>query len=117
MKKLKDYFEVLVASFIFAAILITKSDFYNTVIVLLEFIVIIEVIQMIFIFFKKQRVKIRYMVDTSIIYSIRELLIAFIHQNIDHIRVTVLLSIIFALFLLRYLSIKITYTVTSQNQP
>lgn len=115
MKQIKDYIELIIAAIIFLIIIMTHSSFYDSIKLLLEFIVIVEVVQMIFVFIKRRRIKIRYMIDVSIIYSLRELLISITHQQIDYMRVSILLAIIFLLFILRYLSIKITYPQPLQN--
>jgi uncharacterized membrane protein (DUF373 family) len=116
MKKLyeiRKYIDLVVAVSIFAVLLIVGGDFTKTIIILLELIVIIEVTQMIFQFFKKNRIKIRYMVDAAIIYAIRELMIAITHQHIDTTKISLLIFILFSLFFMRYLSIKITYSSSS----
>ena len=57
MSFLKNYIEIIVATTIFLAIILTHSHFYNAIKILLEFIVIIEVVQMFFVFLKRQRIK------------------------------------------------------------
>ncbi len=57
--------------------------------------------------------KIRYMIDASMIYSLRELLISITNQNIDYLRLIAILGVIFVLFIFRYMSIKITYISNS----
>ena len=107
---IKEYLEILVALIIFGIVLFFKFDFYDVLALLLELMVIIEVTQMLFIFFKRQRIKIRYMIDASIIFFIRELLIATTtHKPIKVVAIYVILIGIF--FFFRYLSLKITYEV------
>ena len=79
--------------------------------IILELMVIIEVMQMLFVFFKKQRIKIRFKVDASIIFFIRELLISTtIHKPLDEILLYV--GLIGVFFFFRYLALNVTYCET-----
>ncbi len=109
MKKIFLYADILAACIIFSAVLFLKLNFYNIVLFLLEFMVIIELVQMVMIFFKRQRIKIRYMVDASIIYIIRELMISLTEYHKDFKLITFYLFLIGAFFFFRFLAIKITY--------
>jgi uncharacterized membrane protein (DUF373 family) len=83
-------------------------NFYHVLALILELIVIIEVVQMLFVFFKKQRIKIRFMVDAAIIFFIRELLLCTItHKELKIVVVYVCLIGVF--FFFRFLSLKVTY--------
>jgi len=105
----KKYADIILASIIFVFILIMKYDFYKILALILEFMVIIEVTQMLFVFFKKQRIKIRYMIDASIIFFIRELLIATTtNKSFKVIGLYVVLIGVF--FFFRYLSLNVTYS-------
>ncbi len=106
--------DLVVASMIFITLIITGADFTKTIILLLELIVIIEVTQMIFLFFKKHRIKLRYMIDTAIIYILRELMISITHEHIDMLKVSTIIASLFALFFMRYLAITITYSSKMQ---
>jgi len=108
-EKLYQYIDITIALIIFITLIIIGGNFTVAIIMLLELIVIIEVVQMIFQFFKKHRIKIRYMVDAAIIYAIRELMICMTHEHLDVTKTTIVISTLFALFFMRYLSIKITY--------
>jgi uncharacterized membrane protein (DUF373 family) len=114
MNTLKEYAEIYTAIALFAVIMIMKLDFYAVLAMVLELMVIIEVIQMLFVFFKKQRIKIRYMVDASIIFFIRELLISTTTHK--PLKVTVLyVALIGVFFFFRYLSLRVTYCETGEN--
>ncbi len=105
---IKDYAEIILAVIVFCFILVMKCDFYYVLALLLELMVIIEVVQMLFVFFKKQRIKIRFMVDASIIFFIRELLISTtIHKPLDEILLYV--GLIGVFFFFRYLALNVTY--------
>jgi uncharacterized membrane protein (DUF373 family) len=108
MRFIKEYLEIAVALIVFAVVLIFKLDFYSVLALILELMVIIEVMQMLFVFFKKQRIKIRFMVDASIIFFIRELLIATTtHKPIRIILLYV--GLIGVFFFFRYLALNVTY--------
>ncbi|MBP7784286.1 MAG: hypothetical protein KA040_04255, partial [Aliarcobacter sp.] len=72
INKIKDYFsnnfEVLAAMIIFAGILIAGIEFYKAIILMLEFIVIMEVVKMISDFIKKETLRLRFVVDIFIIF-------------------------------------------------
>ncbi|WP_024789488.1 MULTISPECIES: phosphate-starvation-inducible PsiE family protein [unclassified Lebetimonas] len=106
--------EIIIASLLFLFILIFHYDFYHLVSLILEYIVIIEVVQMLFVFFKRQRIKLRYMIDAGIIFFIREVFILVVgHKNEKTIFSLVALIGIF--FFFRYLSIKITYKAEKEE--
>ncbi|EDM23440.1 hypothetical protein FE773_02115 [Caminibacter mediatlanticus TB-2] len=111
MKKyINQYLEILIALIIFGIIIFYKFDFYKVLALILELMVIIEVTQMLFIFFRRQRIKIRYMIDASILFFVRELLISTTtHKPLKIVIMYVGLIGIF--FFFRYLSLKITYEV------
>ena len=113
MKLIKEYAEIILAVIIFCFILIMKYDFYQVLALLLELMVIIEVMQMLFVFFKKQRIKIRFMVDASIIFFIRELLIATtLHKSLETIMLYI--GLIGVFFFFRYLALNVTYYETDK---
>jgi uncharacterized membrane protein (DUF373 family) len=70
-----QYVEIITASILFLFLVIFHYDFYYLVSLILEYIVLIEVVQMLFVFFKRQRIKLRYMIDAAIIFFIREIFI------------------------------------------
>ena len=109
MKKLFLYIDILIATILFLIILIFHLDFYKIVLLLLEFMVLVELTQMLFIFFKRQRIKIRYMIDASIIYIIRELLISITSHPNDLKSILLYTSLIGVFFVFRFLAIKVTY--------
>jgi uncharacterized membrane protein (DUF373 family) len=106
--------EIIIASLLFLFLLIFHYDFYHLVSLILEYIVIIEVVQMLFVFFKRQRIKLRYMIDAGIIFFIREVFILVVgHKNEKTIFSLVALIGIF--FFFRYLAINITYKAEKEE--
>lgn len=110
IQKISDYFssnfEVLVATVIFLVIFIAGHDFYRAIILMLEFIVIMEVVKMISDFIKKETLRLRYVIDIFIIFLIREVIILSANKNRDYFDIVFLLFVIFVFFLFRILSIK-----------
>jgi len=110
MNILRIPIEVIVGIFIFSLIIYFKFDFYQAVVLMLELMVIIEIVQMLFVFLKRQRIKIRYIIDASLIFFIRELLIAVTNKSSTN-KILLYVGLIGVFFFFRYLSLKITYKV------
>ena len=110
INKIKDYFsnnfEVLAAMIIFAGILIAGIEFYKAIILMLEFIVIMEVVKMISDFIKKETLRLRFVVDIFIIFLIRDVIILTTNKNRDYFDITFLLLVILIIFMFRNLAIK-----------
>ena len=118
--KLKDftgsYFEVLVAAIIFAIILMTHTTFSSAIILMLEFIVVIEVVKMISDFIRKKKLRLRFVLDIFIIFLIREVIILSTNPNRDYFDITFLLFVIFIFFVFRILAIKFSPGVIKISQ-
>ena len=110
INKIKDYFsnnfEVLAAMIIFAGILIAGIEFYKAIILMLEFIVIMEVVKMISDFIKKETLRLRFVIDIFIIFLIRDVIILTTNKNRDYFDISFLLFVIFVFFIFRILAIK-----------
>lgn len=110
IRKISDYFssnfEVLIAVVIFFVILIAGHDFNKAIILMLEFIVIMEVVKMISDFIKKETLRLRFVIDIFIIFLIREVIILSANKNRDYIDIVFLLFVIFIFFLFRILALK-----------
>jgi uncharacterized membrane protein (DUF373 family) len=108
--KIKEYFssnfEVLAATIIFVGILVTGHDFYKAIILLLEFIVIMEVVKMISDFIKNQKLRLRFVIDIFIIFLIRDVIILTTDLNKDYFDISFLLMVISVFFIFRILAIK-----------
>jgi uncharacterized membrane protein (DUF373 family) len=108
--KIKNYFstnfEVLAATIIFIGIFVVGTDFYKAIIMMLEFIVIMEVVKMISDFIKKEALRLRYVIDIFIIFLIRDVIILSTNKNRDYFDITFLLFVIFIFFIFRILAIK-----------
>ncbi|QKF65824.1 putative membrane protein [Arcobacter venerupis] len=110
LNKIKNYFstnfEVLAAMLILIIVLIVGIDFYKAIILMLEFIVIMEVVKMISDFIKKETLRLRYVIDIFIIFLIRDVIILTTNKNRDYFDITFLLFVIFVFFVFRILAIK-----------
>lgn len=110
LAKIKAYFrsnyEVLVAFIIFATIMVTGIQFYKAIILMLEFIVVMEVVKMISDFIKKEKLRLRFVIDIFIIFLIRDVIILSTDVNKDYFDITFLLLVIFVFFIFRILAIK-----------
>lgn len=110
INKIKNYFsnnfEVLAAMIIFIGIFIAGVEFYKAIILMLEFIVIMEVVKMISDFIKKETLRLRYVVDIFIIFLIRDVIILTTNKNRDYFDITFLLFVILIFFMFRILAIK-----------
>ena len=110
INKIKNYFstnfEVLAAMIILMLILIAGIEFYKAIILMLEFIVIMEVVKMISDFIKKETLRLRFVVDIFIIFLIRDVIILTTNKNRDYFDITFLLLVIFIFFMFRILAIK-----------
>jgi len=110
IRKISNYFssnyEVLIATTIFLVILIAGHDFYRAIILMLEFIVVMEVVKMISDFIKRETLPLRFVIDIFIIFLIREVIILSANKNRDYVDIVFLLFVIFVFFLFRILAIK-----------
>lgn len=108
--KIKEYFssnfEVLAAVIIFIGIIASGKEFYKAIILMLEFIVIMEVVKMVSDFIKKETLRLRYVIDIFIIFLIRDVIILSTNKNRDYFDIIFLLFVIFVFFIFRILAIK-----------
>ena len=120
INKISNYFssnfEVLVATVIFLTVVIAGNDFYSAIILMLEFIVIMEVVKMISDFIRKETLRLRYVLDIFIIFLIREVIILSANKNKDYFDIVFLLFVIFIFFIFRIFSIKFSPFGKDENK-
>ena len=118
--KIKAYFssnfEVLAATIIFVAIFATGLEFYKAIILMLEFIVVMEVVKMISDFIKKHKLRLRFVIDIFIIFLIRDVIILSTNVNKDYFDIGFLLIVIFVFFIFRILAIKFSPGGNKKNK-
>jgi uncharacterized membrane protein (DUF373 family) len=110
INKIKHYFssnfEVLTAILIFTGIFIAGLPFHKAIILMLEFIVIMEVVKMISDFIKKEKLRLRFVIDIFIIFLIRDVIILSTNIHRDYFDISFLLFVIFVFFIFRIFAIK-----------
>jgi uncharacterized membrane protein (DUF373 family) len=110
INRIKNYFshnfEVLAAAVVFAFILLAQIQFYKAIILMLEFIVIMEVVKMISDFIKNHKLRLRFVIDIFIIFLIRDVIILSTDVHKDYFDISFLLGVIFIFFIFRILAIK-----------
>ncbi len=72
---------------------------------MLEFIVIMEVVKMISDFIKKEKLRLRYVIDIFIIFLIRDVIILSTNEEKNYFDIGFLLAVIFVFFIFRILAI------------
>lgn len=105
-KFLKDNYQIFLSVVIFISIILFNIPFYKAIILMLEFIVIIEVVKMISDFIEKRKIRLRFAIDIFIIFLIRDVIILTTNPQKDYIDITFLLGIIFAFFIFRIMAVK-----------
>ena len=110
VNKIKTYFstnfEVLAATVVFIFILASGMQFHKAIILMLEFIVIMEVVKMISDFIKKEKLRLRFVIDIFIIFLIRDVIILSTNIHRDYFDIAFLLFTIFVFFIFRIFAIK-----------
>lgn len=108
--KIKTYFstnfEVLIATIIFILIFAVGLPFHKAIILMLEFIVVMEVVKMISDFIKKEKLRLRFVIDIFIIFLIRDVIILSTDKHRDYFDISFLLFVIFIFFIFRIFAIK-----------
>jgi len=111
---LKNYY-LIIAVIIFLSTLLTKIEFYKVVILLLEFIVILEVVKMVADFIENQKVRLRFIIDMFIIFLIRDVVILSSYPNKKHEDILFLLLVIFIFFIFRVFALYYSPTAISKR--
>lgn len=113
---IRKYTEIFISALIFAAILIMHYDFYKAIILMLEFIVIIEVVKMVSDFILKRNLHLRFVIDVFIIFLIRDVIILSTHKEKEYEDILFLLFIIFVFFIFRVFTVKYSPTRFLKNK-
>lgn len=99
-------YEVLAAAIIFVMVAFSGYKFQQVIVLMLEFIVIMEVMKMISDFIKKEKLRLRFVIDIFIIFLIRDVIITASKPDKDYFTILFLLFVIFVFFIFRILAIK-----------
>jgi len=117
MKKLiKNNYEIILGIAIFIAIMVSHIAFYKAIILLLEFIVILEVVKMTMDFINKNKLSLRYIIDVFIIFLIRDIVILVTNENYNKDKILFLLFIVASFFIFRVISIKYSPILYKKNK-
>ena len=111
---IKNYY-LIIAIGIFVSVLSTKIDFYKAVILLLEFIVILEVVKMVSDFIENQKVRLRFVIDMFIVFLIRDVVILTSYPEKKHEDILFLLFVIFVFFIFRVMALFYSPTVIKKQ--
>ncbi len=114
-KFLKDQYQFIIGFIIFIGIVLGDVEFYKAVIVLLEFIVILEIVKMIGDFLEKNKLSLRFILDVFIVFLTRDILILVTKPHMDKQKIVFLILVIFVFFIFRYLSVKYSPTLFKKN--
>lgn len=110
LTKFKENYQIVASVFIFLTIIISHYPFYKAIILMLEFIVIIEVIKMISDFIEKRKIRLRFAIDIFIIFLIRDIIILTTKPSKDYFDIIFLIGIVFAFFIFRIMALKYSPT-------
>lgn len=110
MKLIKNNYQILTSVIIFTIIITFHIPFYKAIILMLEFIVIIEVVKMISDFIEKRKIRLRFAIDIFIIFLIRDIIILTTNPNKDYFDISFLIAIVFAFFIFRIMALKYSPT-------
>jgi uncharacterized membrane protein (DUF373 family) len=93
------------------------NSFSKLAVVLLEFIIILELIRMLigFLFSDENRIKLRFMIDSTIVFFIRDIMLI-VNDKFDIQKIVSLLGVIGVLFIFRILSMKYSPSIMEKSK-
>jgi uncharacterized membrane protein (DUF373 family) len=109
MGKLPIYIKFFITLILFIAVkdFSTINSFSALAVALLEFIIILELVRLIveFIFSDDNRIKLRRMIDSTIVFFIRDIMLI-VNDKFDLYKIASILGIILVLFIFRIITMK-----------
>ncbi len=116
MKKIFiENYQIISSFAIFSLILILHMQFYKAIILLLEFIVILEVVKMIADFIEKRKLRLRFIIDVFIIFLIRDVIIKITEPSYKEHEILFLLFVVFVFFIFRILALIYSPSITKKR--
>ncbi len=93
------------------------NSFSKLAVVLLEFIIILELVRMLvgFLFSDENRIKLRFMIDSTIVFFIRDIMLI-VNDKFDIEKIISLLGVIGVLFIFRILSMKYSPSIMEKSR-
>ncbi|WP_331774515.1 phosphate-starvation-inducible PsiE family protein [Sulfurospirillum sp. 1612] len=111
------FLKFFVAALLFVLVKDLKevNSFSTLIVALLEFIIVLEIVRMLigFLFSDENNIKLRFMIDSTIIFFIRDIMLI-ANSHFDFTKIGSVLVIIAVLFLFRGLTIKFSPSNTHQ---
>jgi len=108
-EKLPVYIKFFITLSLFLAVkdLGTVDSFARLAVALLEFIIILELVRMLieFLFSDDNRIKLRLMIDSTIVFFIRDIVLI-VNDKFDVVKIAAMLGIIAVLFFFRFIAMK-----------
>ena len=112
---IKKQYQFIIGIIIFTFIIFKNIEFYKAIILLLEFIVILEVVKMIADFIEKNKLSLRFIIDIFIVFLIRDIVILVTKPDIDNEKILFLIFIVFIFFIFRLFAIKFSPVLYKQK--
>jgi len=107
IQKLAVYIKFIITLILFISVkdFSKVTSFSTLAVALLEFIIILELVRMLieFIFDDSHRIKLRFMIDSTIVFFIRDIMLI-VNDKFDFIKIASILGLIAVLFLFRIIS-------------
>lgn len=104
----KNNFQVITASLIFASFLLFQYPFTKLIVLMLEFIIVLEVVKMTTEFISKGKIRLRHIIDGFIIFIIRDIVVLLSHEIKDKENILFLSLMVLIFFIFRILSITLS---------
>ena len=109
MSKIFIYIKFLITLLFYYSVkdFTTIDTFSKLVVALLEFIIILELVRMLieFLFSDENNIKLRFMIDSTIVFFIRDILLI-VSDKFDYIKIFSILGIILILFVFRIITMR-----------
>jgi len=104
----KNYFQVIIATAFFASFLLFQYPFTKLIVLMLEFIIVLEVVKMTTEFITKGKIRLRHIIDGFIIFIIRDIVVYLSCETKDKEAILFLSFMVLIFFVFRILSITIS---------
>ncbi len=109
MQKISIFIKFFITCVLFFSVkdLSLVNTFSKLAVALLEFIIILELVRMLieFLFSDENRIKLRFMIDSTIVFFIRDILLI-VNDKFDITKIISILLVIFILFIFRIITMK-----------
>ncbi|MDA7817466.1 phosphate-starvation-inducible PsiE family protein [Sulfurimonas sp.] len=104
----KLHYQVIIASIIFSSFIFFSYPLTKLIVLMLEFIIVLEVVKMISEFITNGKIRLRHIIDGFIIFIIRDIVVNLSHEEKDKETILFLSLMVLIFFVFRILSIMIS---------